>query len=171
MLALITKTPSRPVPSNRHLYFILSLPQPSPHRLFLNPFHNRRDLPLDSLDRVLARRERRLRRLLAAVVVPVDVTVPLRQLRELVDQVAAEEEVVLWLDGERVAHERGRIDGQGECHLARDAVRGEGELVTTWEGRERWGTYSSGLFWVSATAARGMPKLETGPQKSGGRGG
>lgn len=28
------------------------------------------------------------------------------------------------------------------------------------------GTYKSGSFWVSITAARGMPKLEAGPQKS-----
>ncbi len=31
------------------------------------------------------------------------------------------------------------------------------------EGKQ---TYRSGLFWVSMTAATGMPKLETGPQKS-----
>ena len=31
------------------------------------------------------------------------------------------------------------------------------------EGKQ---TYRSGLFWVSMTAAMGMPKLETGPQKS-----
>lgn len=137
MLALVEKPPPRPVPSNRHLYFILSLPQPSPHRLFLHPLHHSRHLPLDSLDHVLARRERRPRRLLAAVVVPVDVAVPLRQLRDLVDQVAAEEEVVLRLDGERVAHERGRVDGQGKRHLARDAARGEDKLVLVPRGRGR----------------------------------
>lgn len=34
-------------------------------------------------------------------------------------------------------------------------------------GRWLWGgAYSSGLFCVSMMAARGIPKFETGPQKS-----
>ena len=36
------------------------------------------------------------------------------------------------------------------------------------EGRKR---YISGSFCVSITAAMGMPKFETGPQKSAGEGG
>jgi hypothetical protein len=48
--------------------------------------------------------------------------VPLRQLRRAVDHVAPEQEVVLGRDGEGVAREDGRVDGQGGRHAARDAV-------------------------------------------------
>lgn len=36
-------------------------------------------------------------------------------------------------------------------------------------GVVQWETYSSGDFWVSITAAMGIPKLDTGPQKSAAR--
>ncbi len=57
--------------------------------------------------------------------------------------------------------------GQGSCAAAAGATEaGKGERE-----RERE-THMSGSFCVSMTAAIGMPKFETGPQKSacGGRG-
>jgi hypothetical protein len=48
--------------------------------------------------------------------------VPLRYLRGEVDNMAAKEKVVLWLDGERVAHEDGRVTCQRESHTAGNAV-------------------------------------------------
>ena len=53
------------------------------------------------------------------------VPVSLRELRALVDEVAQEEEVVLRLDGECVAHEGCRVDYQGACHLAGDSGKKE----------------------------------------------
>lgn len=51
----------------------------------------------------------------------VQVAVALGHLGAEVEGVAGEEEVVLGLDGEGVAHEGGGVDGQGTGHLARDA--------------------------------------------------
>ena len=48
--------------------------------------------------------------------------------------------------------------------------RGGNNGIKLWEVKG-WGygkSYISGSFCVSMTAATGMPKLETGPQKSGG---
>lgn len=50
------------------------------------------------------------------------IAVPLRDLRGEVDGVAREQQVVLGLDGEGVAHEGARVDGQRGSHLAGDAV-------------------------------------------------
>ena len=43
-------------------------------------------------------------------------------------------------------------------------ARSQGELKS--HGVVQWETYSSGDFCVSITAAMGIPKLDTGPQKS-----
>ena len=117
---------------------------------------------------------------------------------------APEQQIVLGLDREGVAHKGARVDYQSARHAAGDAAslrfmsgptvagsgsekqrsleeirdsgggfvvereggggKGEGR-----EGREGgWvDRYISGSFCVSMTAAMGMPKLETGPQKSG----
>ncbi len=108
-------------------------------------------------------------------IVPAEVSVSLRQLCALVDEVAAEEEVVCWGDGEGVAHEGCGVNDEGGGHLARDtelvlarARIGESMLngATVWSLVIQDETYSSGLFWVSITAAIGIPKFETGPQKS-----
>lgn len=45
------------------------------------------------------------------------------ELGAFIDEVAAEEEVVRWGDGEGVAHEGCRVDTQGGGHLSRDAAR------------------------------------------------
>lgn len=45
----------------------------------------------------------------------------------------------------------------------------DGGGAETGERDDGHGTYSSGLFCVSITAATGIPKLETGPQKSSSR--
>jgi hypothetical protein len=93
--------------------------------------------------------------------------------------VAREEEVVSRRDGEGVAHESRRVDAKSCSHLSRNALLGvslgssaarpelaksQGELKS--HGVVQWGTYSSGDFCVSITAAMGIPKLDTGPQKS-----
>ena len=96
---------------------------------------------------------------------------------------AGEEKVVLGGDGEGVAHEGSGVDGQGTGHLARDAGRALAGCSRIWQDvqvnrgdgvcfagdfKRDWArsTYISGSFWVSITAAMGMPKLEAGPQKS-----
>lgn len=104
-----------------------------------------------------------------------------------VDSVAGEEEVVGRGDGESVAREGSGVDNQGTGHLARDTVDVISALVYAYQGgkegqkqqsappgvngaalvRSDFETYSSGSFCVSITAATGIPKLETGPQKSG----
>ena len=62
-------------------------------------------------------------RLLPSAKVPVlQVSVSLGELRRAVDEVAAEEEVVLGRHGEGVAHEDGRVDGQSTRHLSGDTV-------------------------------------------------
>lgn|SRR4051812_22946367 len=50
------------------------------------------------------------------------VSVSLGKLRGAVDQVAAEEEVVLGRDSERVAHEDGGVAGQSGSHTTRDTT-------------------------------------------------
>jgi hypothetical protein len=99
-----------------------------------------------------------------------------------------EEEVVLRCDGHRVAHECRRVDGQGSCEgsgdaelmSAREAFQFEHivaqflcleELKCPEESGNRGhlGTYISGSFFMSAMAAKGMPKLDAGPQKSASR--
>lgn len=111
----------------------------------------------------------------------VKVAVSLSTLGGEVNGVTSEEEVVLGGDGEGIAHEGTRVDNKGAGHLAGDAVcrvsrlflaiilRGEGNRaapgrIRGWKGGR---AYISGSFWVSITAATGIPKLETGPQKSG----
>jgi hypothetical protein len=103
--------------------------------------------------------------------------------------VAQEKQVVLGRHGERVPHERRRVDDQGAGHGAGDPAggrvlasgppglwKGRGfwnwEIEAGWEveirsRRIKWtATHSSGLFCVSMTAAMGIPKFDTGPQKS-----
>ncbi len=48
--------------------------------------------------------------------------VSLRQLRALIDEMAAEQEVVLRRHGQRVAHENGAVDNECRRHAARYAV-------------------------------------------------
>lgn len=111
----------------------------------------------------------------------VNVAVALRQLRALIDEMAScslvsmyrrmpartertKEEVVGGRHGHRVAHKHSRVDDQGGRHLARDAVVVSSRPAAI---ARRGGTDTSGSFRVmSITAASGMPKLETGPQKS-----
>ncbi len=114
---------------------------------------------------------------------------------------AAEQEIVLRLDGQGVAHEGARVEDQGARHAAgyavycyfsrqtsptrwfggqreREREREKDQRDWRWQlaggkkrldgGREGGLRYISGSFCVSMTAAMGMPKLETGPQKSGG---
>jgi hypothetical protein len=56
---------------------------------------------------------------LLPVIVP---PVPLCELRIEVDEMACEKEVILGCYGQGVAHECARVDGQGGCKLAGDAV-------------------------------------------------
>lgn len=60
--------------------------------------------------------------LLAAPVVVRQVSVSLRELRTLVDKVAAKQEEVSGRDGEGVAHECRGVDDQGTGHLTGDAA-------------------------------------------------
>lgn len=53
---------------------------------------------------------------------PVQVSVHLGELSRLVDQVAAEEEVIGGLDGQGEAHKGCRVDAEGEGHLAGDSI-------------------------------------------------
>ena len=50
----------------------------------------------------------------------IPIPVALRQLRIEVDKVAGEEKVIFRRDGQAVAHESGRVDGESSRHLARD---------------------------------------------------
>lgn len=111
----------------------------------------------------------------------VQVPVGLGSLGSEVCQVACEKEVVLGRDGEGVAHEGGGVDDEGAGHRAGDTVA---QRLSQWMSsgyqvagvglgwaiskavKPRLGTYISGSFCVSITAAMGIPKLETGPQKS-----
>lgn len=52
----------------------------------------------------------------------VEISVSLGELGGEVDRMAGEEEVVSGRDGESVAHEGSRVDGQSTSHLSRDAV-------------------------------------------------
>lgn len=54
--------------------------------------------------------------LLATELVELHPPVSLCELRTFVDEMAEEEEIVLGLDGEGVAHEGCRVDGQGTGH-------------------------------------------------------
>lgn len=91
----------------------------------------------DLVDRLVAHRLRLCaRRLFPAHVVVVDVPVSLDELRGEVDGVAAEEEVVCGRDGQGVAHESARVEGEGARHAAGDAGvvlvlvgRGTGRVV------------------------------------------
>lgn len=60
--------------------------------------------------------------LLSPPVVPGKVAVTLCKLGNLVDEVASEEEVVRWGDGERVTHESGGVDAKSGSHLSRNAM-------------------------------------------------
>lgn len=53
----------------------------------------------------------------------VDVSVTLHDLRRKVDGVAAEEEVILGLDGKSVAHEDGRVANESSSHTTGDTSR------------------------------------------------
>lgn len=96
---------------------------------------------------------------------------------------AAEQEVILRRNGQSVAHEGAGVEDQSAGHAAGYAIlspckkTGRGAIercalsLNNGGGREGWeGAYISGSFCVSITAAIGMPKLETGPQKSVGSG-
>jgi hypothetical protein len=102
-------TPIFPAPlSKPHLFTHNTL-----RRLFhlLDP---RTDLPLRR-----PRTQLRLLRQLPASKFPVvQEPVSLCDLGGAVDEVAAEEEVVLGLDGERVPHEDGAVEGEGQGHWA-----------------------------------------------------
>ena len=103
--------------------------------------------------------------LLSAPVVVVQVSVSLSELSAGVDEVAGEEKVVSGCDSKGVSHEGTGIDDESTGHLSRDP--NGGKLVVSLAGRSRPGlSYSSGLFCVSIMAARGIPKFDTGPQKS-----
>ena len=99
------------------------------------------------------------------------ISVALRELRALVQEVAQEQKVVLRRDGHAVPHECRRVHDERGSHFAGDArVEGwlalEGGGLKGTRGREEWENYISGSFWVSIIAAMGIPKLDTGPQKS-----
>lgn len=104
----------------------------------------------------------------------VEVSVSLGSLCAKVDEVAAEEEVVHGGDGHGVAHECGRVTAESEGHGSRDTVVRVCispkllQNVGLAQSCRRSGrkNYISGSFCVSMTAARGMPKLDAGPQKS-----
>jgi hypothetical protein len=77
--------------------------------------------------------------------------------------VAAEEEVVCGGNSEGVAHEGCGVEGEGAGHGTGDAGRASGLHCKKKGGV---GVYISGSLLMSAMAARGMPKLLAGPQKS-----
>lgn len=102
---------------------------------------------------------------------------------------ASKQEVVLWANSQRVSHERSRVDGQCGGELSRDTNCSEASVhkilqhtidylviqSDSWFGelrsssatdRSKGQTYISGSFCVSRTAAMGIPKFDTGPQKS-----
>lgn len=104
----------------------------------------------------------------------VEVSVSLSDLCAEVDEMATEQKVVYGSDGHGVTHEGGRVTGESKSHGSRDTVVemcisskllcGEGS-----SRRDRISgglNYISGSFCVSMTAARGIPKLDAGPQKS-----
>lgn len=98
----------------------------------------------------------KLQNLLPIVQIPVS----LCALCAEVDDVAAEEEVVLRCDGHGISHEGRTVTNQGKCHRSGDATTDQ-PATTKIEL-----AYISGSFCVSMTAAMGIPKLEAGPQKS-----
>lgn len=107
--------------------------------------------------------------LLSPPLVPLQIPIPLRQLRSLIDSMARKQEVICGGDSEGEAHKRRGINAESARHGARDPVAPPPPLsafVSVHTTTRKGVTYSSGLFCVSITAARGMPKLETGPQKS-----
>ena len=101
---------------------------------------------------------------------------------------ACEQEVVLGLNSQGVSHECRRVYGQSTGEGTGDAAifssaevmrvggRNAGRLGGGWDAEYADGdailrvamdrTYMLGSFCVSKTAARGIPKFETGPQKS-----
>lgn len=92
---------------------------------------------------------------------------------------AAKEQVILRLNSQGVAHEGAGIEYQCAGHTAGYTIyvtsapvvaviakRKTCALARECGQLERWEEYISGSFCVSITAAMGMPKLETGPQKS-----
>jgi len=60
---------------------------------------------------------------LATPVMPIEIAIALCQLRALVDEMARKQQIVLRRDGERIPHERRRVNGECERHLAGDAVQ------------------------------------------------
>jgi hypothetical protein len=53
----------------------------------------------------------------------IQIPISLRKLRTEIYSMAREEQVILWLDGEGVAHECGGVDGQGAGHASGDTVQ------------------------------------------------
>lgn len=105
------------------------------------------------------------------------VAVALGSLCAEVDHVATEKKVVSGRDGHGVAHESGAVADESGGHRARDTVVEVlvsltllSQLNPAQAHPMEWicprATYISGSFWVSMTAAMGIPKLEAGPQKS-----
>jgi hypothetical protein len=82
--------------------------------------------------------------------------------------VAGEEEVVLGGDGEGVAHERGRVDGQGGGHVAGDAVSCELRAEMGWDRWARRGEtmYTTGLADVSPSGGRTLLVAVTHPSRT-----
>lgn len=83
---------------------------------------------------------------------------------------APEQQIILRLDGHGIAHEGAGVEYQSAGHAAGYAIIAiMSDQVAAGKSLERLGreeVYISGSFCVSITAAMGMPKLETGPQKS-----
>lgn len=102
------------------------------------------------------------------------IPISLSQLRSKVDEMTPEQQIILRRNRESVAHECARV----ECERTRHTTRNTRVLSDPWvrnisdrinhKGAAQLSqtAYISGSFWVSITAAIGMPKLETGPQKS-----
>lgn len=103
------------------------------------------------------------------VVVP---PITLNQLRIKVDEMAGKEEIVLRRHGHGVAHEGARVEAQGSREGSRDTMEmSDQKPPRIWKKQRNLrsfrGIYISGSFFMSAIAAKGMPKLDAGPQKSG----
>lgn len=102
------------------------------------------------------------------------VPIPLRRLRAKIHKVAREQQVVPRRDGEGVAHKGPGVEAESAGHAAGNAAplcqkcsfSTNFRVVAPKCGRSVRTAYISGSFCVSMTAAIGMPKLETGPQKS-----
>lgn len=107
------------------------------------------------------------------------IAIPLRQLRPEIDKMAPEQQIILRLNSQGIAHKGAGVEYQSAGHAAGYAIvvitsdqvaARSGVRMAAGKGLERVGgrgeVYISGSFCVSITAAMGMPKLETGPQKS-----